>query len=271
MADTIEQLPEVVRWAAAQGAGFVVCSHVLAHDKSMQSQSLFNPNTPKASALFSKWQEIAMQQGLNLHDYYNVVWKFIKSESDKKLSGLVMGMLAEAKEQEIWMHMRSLLDWDKRHQSETGKAVEKILSTTRKIADEAGMELRMPPFMASEELSCRFVEDGAAFVTSQGDISPCQFLWHSYACYLDGSEKQIKPKVFGNLAEDKFEEIWRSANYSDFRAEVLEYAYPYCSSCPMVPCDDITGKSYDFENDCLGAKVPCGHCPWAMGGLQCLL
>ncbi|CCO23743.1 radical SAM/SPASM family putative metalloenzyme maturase [Maridesulfovibrio hydrothermalis] len=271
MAETAAQLPAVIDWAAGQGAGFVIGSHVLAHDKSIQGQSLFNPNTRKATAIFDKWQSRAKESGLDLHDYYKIVWKFLKTEPEKILAGLVKRMLTEAKEQGIWVHFRSLLDWDKRGRSGDGNAISDIFQRAEILAVELGVELRLPPLMALDDLHCRFVEGGAAFVTSQGDVSPCQFLWHGYTCYLDGSEKQVKSRLFGNLAENDFAEIWRSASYADFRSAVLEYDYPYCSNCPLVPCDDIRGSSYDFEADCHGAVVPCGHCPWAMGGLQCLL
>ncbi|WP_156952645.1 radical SAM/SPASM family putative metalloenzyme maturase [Maridesulfovibrio frigidus] len=271
MKDTVDQLPGVVRWAAQQGSAFMICSNVLAHSEAMQEQSLFNPNPPKTTALFEKWQNHALSLGLDIHDYYNFVWKFLKTPSGKQLTDMVKKMRLDAKKNDIWLHLRSLLEWDKKKHNPTMVAVDEICAQAELQAAELGIELRMPSMMARDDLSCHFMEDGAAFVTSKGDVAPCQFLWHGYSCHLDGSEKLVKPQIFGNLAEADFSEIWRSTKYSGFRNEVLDYSFPYCSNCPIVPCDDITGRSYDFETDCMGAQVPCGHCPWAMGALQCLL
>ncbi|SMF02929.1 radical SAM/SPASM family putative metalloenzyme maturase [Desulfovibrio gilichinskyi] len=271
MKDSVDQLPNVVRWAAQQGANFMVCSHVLAHGETMQEQSLFNNNTLSATTLFEKWQNRILEMGLDIYNYNNISMKFLKSAADKQLVDMVKKMKLEAQKNNIWINLSSLLEWSKNKYNSTAINLNKICAQAKLQADELGIELRMPDMMARDDLSCHFMEDGAAFVTSKGDVSPCQFLWHGYSCRMDGSAKLVKPWVFGNLAEDDFAEIWRSAKYSEFRSEVLDYAYPYCSNCPIVPCDDITGKSYDFETDCLGAQVPCGHCPWAMGGLQCLL
>lgn len=271
MADTYRQLPDVIRWAVEQGVEFVVCSHVLAHDPSMQEQSLFNPNPPKASVLFEKWKIIAQDQGMDLNEYFKVVWRYERIGSREKYFDLIKEIRADARAQDIWVHLRSLVEWDERGKTELHQHVQSVCDEALQVAKQRGIELRMPPLMAANELSCRFMEEGTAFITSQGDVCPCQFLWHEYTCYMDGSEKLVKSKAFGNLAEKDFGEIWRSAAYTEFRSEVLDYEYPYCSNCPMVPCDDIIGRAYNFEFDCFGIEVPCGHCPWAMGGLQCLL
>ncbi len=271
MKDTFEQLPDVLSWAAEQGAEFMICSHVFAYDPSMQQQSLFNPNTPAATDIFKKWKELGIQRGLDLHDYFDVLWRIKKEGPREEYFELGRQMRTEAKSKDVWFHLSSLLEWDSRSAEEWQDRVRNVYSRSRQLAERAGFDLQLPPLMASNELSCSFIEEGAAFITSQGDVSPCQFLWHGYTCYMDGSEKVIKPRLFGNLAEKDFADIWRDKKYVSFRGEVLEYEYPYCSNCPMVPCDDIVGRSYDFEFDCFGATVPCGHCPWAMGGLKCLL
>ncbi|WP_245577197.1 radical SAM/SPASM family putative metalloenzyme maturase [Maridesulfovibrio zosterae] len=271
MAETYKQLPQVISWASSHGAEFVVCSHVFAYNKSMQDQSLFNTNTSKAYSLFKKWQNLATEHGVDFYNYFDVVFKFIKSDTDKKLVDIVKDMFADAKSQDIWINFRSLIEWDKRMQSNTFNDINRIYAESVELAERSGIALRMPPLMASDNLSCRFLEEGAVFITSMGDISPCQFLWHGFSCYMDGSEKVVKPTVFGNLDDGDFSDVWNSVKYVQFRDDVLKYEYPYCSNCSLVPCDDIIGRANDFEYDCLGVKVPCGHCPWAMGGLQCLL
>lgn len=269
MADTVAQLPKVVAWAADQGVSFAIGSHVLIYDEALEAQSLFNPNTPKSTALFNRWQKYALSKGVNLHDYQASIWKFVKTEQDHLRRELFRKFQEDARDEGIWANFRHLVQWSQReHQS---KKVARLFREAELAAMEAGIELRLPPLQAREERHCHFIEDGVAFVTSQGDVSPCQYLWHQYACHLDGAKKLVKQWTFGNLAEADMGEIWRTKPYADFREEVTRYDYPYCSNCAFVPCDDITGTSYDFEYDCLGVEVPCGHCLWCMGGLQCLI
>ncbi|EGB14255.1 Radical SAM domain protein [Pseudodesulfovibrio mercurii] len=271
MRDTADQLPLVVRWAGEIGLDFAIVSHVLPYDQAMQDQSLFNPNTPAATALFEKWQARAAEQGLDLHDQQGVAWKFVKSDREKRLLELVKGLLAEAEASGVWVHLPHLLEWDRRNLDGAERDLAHRFRQAGDAALRAGLELRLPPLKARDERRCHFVEDGTAFVTSQGDVSPCQFLWHQYACHLDGGKKVVRPWLFGNIRERDLVDIWRGASYADFRRQVLEYEYPYCSNCPFVPCDDIKGAPFDFDCDCLGATIPCGHCLWCMGGLQCLL
>jgi putative metalloenzyme radical SAM/SPASM domain maturase len=271
MRDTADQLPLVVRWAGELGLDFAIVSHVLPYDQGMQEQSLFNPNTPAATALFEKWQARAWAEGVDLHDQHGVAWKFVKSDSEKRLHEMVKGLLGEAEASGVWVHLPRLLEWDLRNREGDGTPLSHLFRQAGDTARRAGMELRLPPLQARDERHCHFVEDGTALVTSRGDVSPCQFLWHQYACHLDGGKKVVRPWLFGNIREHDLVDIWQGAVYADFRRQVLEYEYPYCSNCPFVPCDDIKGAPFDFDCDCLGATIPCGHCLWCMGGLQCLL
>lgn len=271
MRDTADQLPQVIRWAAGLGAQFAIVSHVLPYDRAMESQSLFNTNTPAATALFDKWRARAEAEGLDFHQQRGVAWKFVKTDREKRLHELVKGLLNEAREASVWVHLPRLLEWDLRKRAGAERELQALFDAARTVADRVGIELRLPPLKARDERRCHFVEDGAAFVTSKGDVSPCQFLWHGYACHMDGGDKIIRPWIFGNILERDLLDIWRDDPYVDFRNQVLRYEYPYCSNCPFVPCDDIKGEPYEFEADCLGATIPCGHCLWCMGGLQCLL
>jgi len=267
MADNWRQLPAVVDWAARQCAQFVIVSHALAYDAAMAAQSLFNPNTPKATAIFEEWQARAQKEGLDFHDFHNIIWKFKKSPQEKRLVELVQALQDDAQRRGVWIHLRHLLHWDKHSQG----PLQALFEESRTLADASGLELHLPPLLASDERHCHFVEQDAAFVTVEGNVAPCQFLWHEVSCHMDGEAKYIKPWHFGNIGLAPLEDIWSSESYFNFRREVLKYEYPYCSNCSFVPCDDIVGSSYPFEIDCLGHTIPCGHCLWCMGGLQCLL
>jgi putative metalloenzyme radical SAM/SPASM domain maturase len=267
MADTWRQLPAVLHWAGSTGADFAVISHVLPYDASMQGQSLFNPNTPKATAIFDSWKARARSEDLDFHDYLGILWKYRKTPKEQRLVDLVQAMQDEAHRRGVWIHLQHLLQWDGRDLDGLPQVHDQAVD----IAREFGLELRMPPLMAADARHCHFVEQSAVFVTVEGDVAPCQFLWHEVVCHMDGQRKYIQPWHFGNINDAPLEDIWNDTACVAFRKEVLEYAYPYCSNCTFVPCDDIIGESYPFANDCLGHTIPCGHCMWCMGGLQCLL
>lgn len=267
MAETWRELPDVVRWAGNNGVSFIIVSHMLPYSQHMASQGMFNPNTPKAIDIFTLWKSKAAEEGLDIHDYLHVLLKYAKTPEEKRLAELGKRMQDEATSQEVWLNLRSLLEWDKIESAE----LEEVCLQAGVIALEESIDLRMPPLRAHDERSCHFVDQGAAFITAQGDVSPCPFLWRKYACQMDGGRKYIQPWYYGNLHDAELGDIWRSREFSDFRREVLQYEYPYCSNCSFVPCDDIIGEAYPFEYDCLGHSIPCGHCLWCMGGLQCLL
>jgi len=108
MRDTADQLPLVVRWAGELGLDFAIVSHVLPYDQGMQDQSLFNPNTPAATALFEKWQARARAEGVDLHDQHGVAWKFVKTDRERRLHELLKGLLNDAEESGVWVHLPHL-------------------------------------------------------------------------------------------------------------------------------------------------------------------
>ncbi len=266
MRDTFDQLEDVVRWTAAQGGEYVLVSHVLPYEPAMAAQSLFNPNTPKATQVFRRWRDIAAGEGLDLGDVIAVLHKFIRSAEDKRLLEIFQQMNMEADEQGVWVHLRRQLEWDSRDASPHQEAMERAGNAAR----ELGVELHAPPLQAKDERRCEFVENSAAFITPQGHVAPCHFLWKRYACYMDGKKKVAAPWYFGNAAQEGLQNVWASRQFQEFRDEVTRYEYPYCANCNFVPCQDVLCESAPFEIDCLGGRVPCGHCMWCMGGLQCL-
>ena len=138
-----------------------------------------------------------------------------------------------------------------------------VFAAAREVADAAGLELRLPEVSLREQRKCSFVEEGSAFVSWQGEISPCYFLWHRFSCFASGWSQSVQPKVFGTLAEQNILEIWNSKEFLEFRCEVLAYDYPTCASCSLAPCDYV--QTEKFEQDCHIRSVPCGFLPLVHG------
>ena len=125
------------------------------------------------------------------------------------------------------------------------------------------MELTLPGMAPRNTRKCEFVEGDSAFVSWDGNVHPCYFLWHRYACYVGGIEKRVKPWVFGNLRDRDILAIWNDEDSRSFRERVLGYQFPFCFDCGFALCDYVGEE--EFEQDCYIERVPCGACLWCTG------
>ncbi|GAB6058558.1 radical SAM protein [Desulfonatronum parangueonense] len=94
--DGLDQLPAMVSWAGAQGADFFLVSHMLPFAKSATDQCLFNPNTREATRIFEDWRDRAKEEGLELQNYFKILWKFEKTDSERRLVEMVKEMQSMA-------------------------------------------------------------------------------------------------------------------------------------------------------------------------------
>lgn len=266
MRDNIALLPEMVTQAADHGADFILASHLLAYRADLEEQCLFNPNTSEATRLFSRYEEMAARQGFSLANGIQPLWSNPRDDRTFRICSLLRQLTAEAREKNIPLHLKSLGQWH-------GRDLGLLESSCRKamaIAEVRNIELDLPAHQALGARSCRFIEEGAVFITPAGEVMPCHALWHSYSCYMDGEEKRVAAKSLGNVDRQPLASIWNSQSFLDFRREAGSYDFPFCRSCALGPCPDVTNESYPFANDCYGFTVPCGHCMWCLGGVRCL-
>jgi MoaA/NifB/PqqE/SkfB family radical SAM enzyme len=111
---------------------------------------------------------------------------------------------------------------------------------------------------------CRFINEGTAAVSWDGEVSPCVALMHSYPCYVLGMEKHIRRYSLGNVNKQPIGDIWFKEESVRFRAKVRAFDFAPCTDCTM--CDLAAAN----EEDCLGNTFPvCGGCLWAKGVIQC--
>lgn len=265
MRDNIHQLPDVLRWAASRGANFAVVTHLLPYDKDHVAKAAYDANTDEAIKLFDKWKEKARVEGIDMSNYFFLSFcKYIRTPEEQRIVDFVQSMMAEARERDIFLHVQNLLKRD----VELAEEVERVFAAAKKVAEETGLDLRLPGVAPTNNRKCDFVDGGGAFVSWDGKVFPCYFLWHKFACYFSGRKKYVTPKVFGNLADRGIEEIWNDAAYLDFRKEVMRHEYPFCTNCNLIPCEYLYAE--EFEQDCYTNTVPCGDCFWCMGLFQCL-
>ncbi|PLX93923.1 MAG: radical SAM protein [Desulfuromonas sp.] len=261
--DNLQELPEVIAWAAQQGADFALVSQLMPYAAEQLEQRAYNNCNDAALTLYKKWQRIGAQQGLDLRDYPRTVWSADRNRH-AALSSLVQQMKEEARLQDVFLNLQQLFDRD----AEVTVMTERIFKQAQAVARREGLNLHLPALSPRHARRCSFVEEGGAFIAWNGDLHPCYNLWHNYHCYVEDWQRSVKAKVFGNLKEKSLVDLWNQNDFIDFRQNVLKHDYPYCSNCSVAPCDYV--ESEEFEQDCFLGKEPCGACLWSTGLLQCL-
>ncbi len=264
MRGNMQELPAALRWAAGQGASFAIVTHMLPYDDEHAAESAYSICSAEAIAMFNRYRDEAIRRGLSIYGYLEARWRYSRSGDEQRLVDLVEEMRREAEQKGLFLDVKKLL------QLEPGlsERVAEMFAEAQLVAYEVGIDLRLPEVALKEQRHCRFVEDGGAFVTWDGDISPCYFLWHRYLCYASGWRQEVQTKIFGNIADSGILEIWNSPSYRRFRDQVTAYDYPSCASCTLAPCDYV--QTDRFEQDCHIGEIPCGACLWCMGVFQCL-
>lgn len=264
MHSNIQALPETLEWAASRGASFAIVTHVLPYDELHAHEAVFCNVSDQALALYNSWRRRAIQAGIDIQRYSHVRWKYARTKDEQAIVDMVEAMKADAEQQEILLDMKKLLQLEHQRLDE----ISEIFAAAEAVASRTGLDLRMPGIALKEQRKCSFVEEGSAFVSWNGDISPCYFLWHRYECFASGWNQTVKPRIFGNLAQQDMLNIWNNPEFTSFRRDVLAYDYPSCASCGLAPCDYV--QTDEFQQDCHIRNVPCGSCLWCTGVFQCL-
>ncbi len=264
MRNNLADLPAALRWAGRAGAGFAIVTQLLPYQKDLVSQAAYDTNTTAAISVYEHWKTRASQEGLDIRRYLDTLTKVGRTAEEERIELLVGAMKNDAGSRGITLHMDRLFKRDE----EWFESVGSVFAEAERVAREEGLELTLPGTAPRNTRKCEFVEGDAAFVSWDGDVHPCYFLWHRYACYVGGVEKKVKPWVLGNLQDRDILSIWNDAGARSFRDRVLGYKFPFCHDCGFALCDYV-GEA-EFEQDCYIQEVPCGSCLWCTGLFHCL-
>jgi putative metalloenzyme radical SAM/SPASM domain maturase len=264
MRDNVGELPEVLRWAGRRGVAFVLVTQLMPYDKSLVHQAAYDTNTVDAIAVYERWRTNALKEGVDIRRYFDIFMKFSKTPEERKVIGFVKRMQDDAASRGITLHLERLV----RRDEEWFSGLEEVLDEARHAAEAEGIELILPATAPRNSRRCEFVESDGAFVSWDGDVHPCYFLWHRYRCYVGGLEKKVRPWVFGSLQGKNIIDIWNDPVCRDFRQHVLRYEFPFCFDCGFALCDYVDDE--EFQQDCHVSRVPCGACLWCTGLFQCL-
>jgi MoaA/NifB/PqqE/SkfB family radical SAM enzyme len=113
---------------------------------------------------------------------------------------------------------------------------------------------------------CKFIADGAVFISVEGDVSPCLMASRSHTAYILGAEKKIQRMSLGNVFQDDIFQIWDSESYRSFRDKFRYYDFPDCFTCRGA---EMCLNRLNGEHDCFLSETPCSDCLWAKDVVLC--
>ncbi len=285
MRRNLAELPRLVDLARESGAQAVVVSHLLPHTEALSHQVVYGHHSDASLDHFARLVRDAAGAGVDLSPVlefvpyiYNLAglpplrnpappnldWLRGLPSGKRLALEMVAECLGRAAREKVALHLAKLmagegLPWD-------GAA--DIFAEASRRAEARGIALTLPPLSPRAGRECGFMRDGAAFITREGAMSPCQNLSHSYQCYLNGRLKSLTHVSFGNVREQEAREIWESTGYQAFRALALRFDFPPCGDCGYSEGCSLV-RVAEFQNDCYFHVQPCGDCPWSRGLLQC--
>ena len=262
--NNLADLPEAIRWAGRSGASFAIVTQLLPYHQDIVAQTAYDTNTTAAIAVYDNWKAKALLEGLDIRGYLATLTKVGHTPEEERIVQFVGQMKNDAEAQGITLHLDRLL----RRDEEWFASAEKVFEEARQAAQEARVELTLPGMAPRNTRKCEFVEGNSAFVSWDGNVHPCYFLWHRYACYVGGVAKRVKPWILGNVRDRDILAIWKDGASRSFRERVLGYQFPFCFDCGFALCDYVSEK--EFEQDCYLGQVPCGACLWCTGLFHCL-
>lgn len=264
MNENLAELPHLVRWAGEQGIDFILVTHLTAYEKDLETEQVHLNNSRKARDLFNSYRAKAAGKNLDLTSYSPKMVKFYQTKKEQQLCELVSELKETALKQGLYVNLFQLLA----EKDGEYERIRHVFDQALAVADTYKISLTLPRIRPRKDRYCPFVEENTAFVTWQGLVSPCYFLWHQYTTQRSGDTKHVDPVYFGSVMDRSLESIWNKDKFVQFRQTVKKYDYPDCNGWCEQRCDYVLEAP--FFQDCHINDVPCGDCQWNLGFLNCL-
>lgn len=126
--------------------------------------------------------------------------------------------------------------------------------------------LDLPRMYWTAERRCKFVQDNAAVIGWDGEVSPCYALCHNYDYFaLDGKNKHVTRYILGNVNAQSLADTWMSEEYVRFRSDVRAFHFPSCPDCDLRDSCDLR----EINEGCWGLNPSCADCLWAQNIIRC--
>jgi putative metalloenzyme radical SAM/SPASM domain maturase len=146
MRSNLRQLPELVRWAAGHGFGFLIVSHMLPYDAAMAGEAAFSPTSDRALEIYRRWRDRAAAEGVDFGRYVGTFMQISPSPEDERAIHFVRSMIADAVAQDVSLKVAELLRFDERRLQE----VEDSFGSAKVIAQQLGLDLQLPNMVPTQ-------------------------------------------------------------------------------------------------------------------------
>lgn len=217
MKKNVGGLPAVVELAAEYEASFVIVSHLLPHTEEMNKQIIYEFNSDEALDIYDEAAAKARSRSLELALHPDFIPDIqllfgmppLRGSFSPAISvragehGIekeqILRILEEARDKAV-AH-KVVLNFVKLLQ---GNSLDldyyaQIFDQAKAKAKQYGIALELPPLRPRAQRECGFIRDGVSFVGWDGDVRPCNNLYHSYSCFINDRAKSIHSVSFGNV------------------------------------------------------------------------
>lgn len=265
--DNLAEIVSLINNILKYNIDFIIISHLIPYSLEMASKVLYDTNNAESVKIFDKWHQTLQKKGYKTDDWFDIAKKMAGEgvEFNEEVYNLYKGMYDDASKRGLTLNLPRLMQID----TDCIKQVEKVLSKVKKICFENDIEYKIPRTHPESKRSCEFIEQSCMFVSVDGEVSPCYFLWHNFKCYIAQLKKSVKKFSFGNININDPIEIYNQENYKKFHNQVLKYEFPYCYDCNFALCNLM--ELEDFMYDCYSNEIPCGACLWCGELFYCMI
>jgi len=266
MRSNIETLPQLVEQFGESGVDSILASHVFPYHVQLESEMLYTLMSEEAYAVFEEIGELAPQ-----------VWFGLTERQTSGSTGEIPGIspqqqqiLDRARASSIKLNyalFQKLKDRASEFESTRG-----IFDKARCNANRFSIELDLPPLFGSmEQRACPYIKAHAAVIRSDGTVVPCFKNLYQHSAYFNGRTRAYTPCEFGSIHTTPFSDIWNSAAYLQFRADMqdMNEHIAWCGDCSfsMYYCY----FSEEASHDCMLNDPFCADCPFSLDLTRCIL
>ncbi len=145
--------------------------------------------------------------------------------------------------------------------------LKKRFAEVRGYALKKGMATFLPDYRIKTERHCRFLDEHTTMINARGEVVPCYRFSHDGKEIILGRAKQVHKMTWGNIMEQRLQDIYDSPRYRAFRRTVQNNQYPSCLDCDLQEGCDLVRTA---DVDCYGVAPSCADCLWSRNIVYCV-
>jgi MoaA/NifB/PqqE/SkfB family radical SAM enzyme len=267
MKDNYIDLPSLIEELSHGEVDYIIISHIMPYTEEMFRRAVYIPLSKipfeiVKSSLEYDWKLIYE----STHEFFGRIYGL---DIEPKASRIISEFWSEAEKNGYWINL-PLLFYLRDKIIEICGEVEGIFETSRKIAHEHDVEIRLPNLYPDAKVRrCPYVEKSTAYVRSDGMVAPCLEFAYSHPAYINMHVKNVRAVTFGNLKEENIDEIWNKKPYVNFREirRKISENIPWCGDCLYSSLGCYFTKTN--SSDCYANEPGCNECFYSANLVQC--